>query len=1205
MGRLAKAAAIHVLTCVFFCGAVVVPDDGTSDAQAFPDHMPAMVTAWKTSGEQGLRHYIRENRPTLSGEAILSFARKSPPKLEGELSPGDRLGIACIALAEFGDERLLAAALLQTGNYFEDIDDYSRALTYYDQAFALYEKLGDLSSQGKVWTYRGAIAQIRGENRQALEMFEKARVLFEKAGDLVGQGDVCFCRSTVLFRMGKPSEALALAQAALTIYEKANHAQGIGNVYHELGAQHLASGDPRQALADFDRALGYYEKAGNPFGVAAAHEYRGNIFLRQGEAEKALTEYEKSLKIHEKGGSAAGQGGLCYRIGNLFAQTGDLARARSMYEKSLSFLEKSGNLVELGSAYKAMGNLAFRTGDNAGALDLYTKALVFYEKTENAAGQGNVYKSRGDIHFRMGEVKQALAMYDQAYIFHDRAHSLLGLGSIYKSRGDVIRYTGDLARALTQYDMALQCFEKGGSTLGQANVYRTRGDVFGGSGDGARALEMYGKALSLYEKAKSPGGQGHVYKSRGDILLGEGDLAGALEMYDKALPYFEKINSPWGQGSVYQQRGRAFFRLGDRSRALEMYDRSIALYEKASSPIGRGIVFLGRGEVYSSLADDGRAMSMYEAALKEFDRAGYPEGRAEALFGEAGLMAKAKKPREALARYEEALALLEGIRRRSGLEELKSGFMRKESGNYERASLFMLGNGFGENAFRAVEGVRARLFLDRLAENQVDLSKGVPPELKVKRDEGESRLAILRDQRRDLLAEDLEEGERNRRLEALSVDIAAAEMSLEELRASIRLQNPLFASVEYPEIPTAEHVRKRILRPGEALLEYYLGGEEAWCFVLSRDAFLPVRLPAARAAIERDVKLLLGTLLSTRSGEGPSAGERLYGCLIGPLEKHIRGKKLIVAPDGVLAKLPFEMLWKRVRGEVSFLVETHEVRYIPSAAVLAFYRRKYEGGKASGGFIGFGDPVYDYENFLKHNTEKGVQVSLDGLAPRGKGPGSILLERLPASGEEVRNVGELFRGQKREGTIRLREAAREGNVRELGLKGYSYIHFATHGIVSETFQALALSRAPDDADDGLLTMGEVMNLDWDARLVFLSGCETGLGAVEQGEGITGLARAVMYAGSPAAVVSLWSVTDEGAREFVTRFYQILLTQGRTPADALRAAKMELLRGSGRGGGSLRERGGTVRKDPKDSGDRKNTEDRSSPFYWAPFVLYGE
>ncbi len=103
-----------------------------------------------------------------------------------------------------------------------------------------------------------------------------------------------------------------------------------------------------------------------------------------------------------------------------------------------------------------------------------------------------------------------------------------------------------------------------------------------------------------------------------------------------------------------------------------------------------------------------------------------------------------------------------------------------------------------------------------------------------------------------------------------------------------------------------------------------------------------------------------------------------------------------------------------------------------------------------------------------------------------------------------------------------------------------------------------------------------MNLRYNARVVVLSACETGLGWVERGEGITGLTRAVMYAGSPSAVVSLWSVDDEGTRDLMVRFYENMIRKGVGAAESLRLAKKEMLKTKYR-----------------------------HPFFWSAFVMYGE
>ncbi|HND22200.1 MAG TPA: CHAT domain-containing protein, partial [Acidobacteriota bacterium] len=96
-------------------------------------------------------------------------------------------------------------------------------------------------------------------------------------------------------------------------------------------------------------------------------------------------------------------------------------------------------------------------------------------------------------------------------------------------------------------------------------------------------------------------------------------------------------------------------------------------------------------------------------------------------------------------------------------------------------------------------------------------------------------------------------------------------------------------------------------------------------------------------------------------------------------------------------------------------------------------------------------------------------------------------------------------------------------------------------------------------------------------LVVLSACETGLGKVLLGEGLVGMTRGFMYAGTRRVVVSLWAVSDRGTAELMKRFYRRMLTRQESPAAALRGAQLELLRQT----------------------------KYKSPFYWAPFVIQGD
>ncbi len=263
-----------------------------------------------------------------------------------------------------------------------------------------------------------------------------------------------------------------------------------------------------------------------------------------------------------------------------------------------------------------------------------------------------------------------------------------------------------------------------------------------------------------------------------------------------------------------------------------------------------------------------------------------------------------------------------------------------------------------------------------------------------------------------------------------------------------------------------------------------------------------------------------------------------------------------------------------------------------SATVLSFLRTQYIQANVTNDFIGFGDPVYDYRNFKLNRPEQG---SLK--ASKGEETGLVnkdryvqaggILNRLEGSGEEITEIAKIFQG-KRKHNLRLRLDAAEEFAKASSMENYGYVHFSCHGLLGDGYQCLALSQIPEAKEDGFFTLNECMNSSFNARLVILSACQTGRGIEERGEGITGLTRAVMYAGSPAAVVSLWSVSDQATKELMVSFYRKLILNGFSKSDALREAKLEILRSR------ILYR-------------LSDTEEISigHPFFWAAFVMYGE
>src|SRR6185295_6579471 len=190
------------------------------------------------------------------------------------------------------------------------------------------------------------------------------------------------------------------------------------------------------------------------------------------------------------------------------------------------------------------------------------------------------------------------------------------------------------------------------------------------------------------------------------------------------------------------------------------------------------------------------------------------------------------------------------------------------------------------------------------------------------------------------------------------------------------------------------------------------------------------------------------------------------------------------------------------------------------------------------------------------------------------------LTRLPFSREEAMAIAALARQSDTLNAVdfQANRATAIGGT----LADYRIVHFATHGLIDSEhpdLSGLVLSLVNDrgGAQDGFLRLTDIYNLKLNASLVVLSACQTALGKEIRGEGLVGLTRGFMYAGTPRVVASLWQVSDLATAELMKKFYAGMLQQKLAPAAALRAAQLELS------------------KDPR----------WQAPYYWAGFVLEGD
>jgi CHAT domain-containing protein len=198
---------------------------------------------------------------------------------------------------------------------------------------------------------------------------------------------------------------------------------------------------------------------------------------------------------------------------------------------------------------------------------------------------------------------------------------------------------------------------------------------------------------------------------------------------------------------------------------------------------------------------------------------------------------------------------------------------------------------------------------------------------------------------------------------------------------------------------------------------------------------------------------------------------------------------------------------------------------------------------------------------------------------RGSGQNLATLPRLLASREEAASIGKAAPGA--QVTIATDFRAHRAAAEEALRDAYRVVHFATHGILNDEHPELSgiVTSLVDEkgrTQDGFLRTQDVYGLRVTADLVVLSACETALGKMLRGEGLTGLVHAFLHGGARTVVASKWRVEDVATQELMAEFYRRMLADGAGPASALRDAQIRLFQ-------------------------RRRTR---PPFFWAAFEVHG-
>lgn len=943
-----------------------------------------------------------------------------------------------------------------------------------------------------------------------------------------------------------------------------------------------------EALQAFGKAARLFGEAGSKQRQAESLQAQGRIHRHLGRSPEARELFRQATEIwralgSRDPGSRLGEAMTRNDLGLTAWDLGELSEAEGHFQGALEGLEGLGEESAEAEIQQNLCLIAHARGDLNQAVDCYAAARDRFRHLGELRWEGIADNNLGYAYFALGEPTPAIASYQRALEIQQAVGDRAGQGQALNNLAVVYRGVGEIQEALALYDRAKTLQEDLGDQRRLAATLSNLGAAYRNLGEAERARSYFIDALALRRQFGDGRGEVSTLGHLGQLRCDEGEYPAGLALLHRALDLAKEVDGGRRVGSSLVRLAHCRLSSGDARAARLAFEDAIRLLDAEGDGVRRAEALQGLARAMIQLGMSAQAVAPSQESLRLRLGAGDLRSAAISRVTLARAYREQGELSAALREVEAALETIEVLRHRLASPDLRASFFaaQREAFEVQAGALVELHRRqpSGENdwrAFQVSERARARSLTDLLEDSGAQVAKSLSdPSLLGQRQELRRRLYLKTDrQRRAPLP-----GPQSAGKEVLESEIVEIQRQLDLLEARLRQGDRRYATLVAPPAVARTEIAQ-LLGTDTLLLEVLLAEPKSLLWAVDGKGLTVHDLPG-RAEIEATVaKVYEGWSILSADPATEARAAQLASWLLGPVaEKLATGavERIVIVADGALHLLPFAALpvGDSSRG---ILLDHFELVSAPSAAsILA--RRSWLAAQPEGGSraLVLADPVFDDGD--PRLAALARPVSADDGAPRLRSRGENLFPRLSYSRGEAVAIAEL---DAESVDVLLGFDARVESLLTGDLSRYRFLHVASHGLVDAVrpeLGGLLLSRrdAQGRSLEGWLRLADIYDLRLSAELVVLSGCRTAMGRQLRGEGLLGLSRGFLHAGSRSVAASLWALQDRAAAELMESLYRHLWKSGLRPAAALRQAQLDL----------------------------RSQHRWKSPFYWAPWVLQGD
>ncbi|MEM6345556.1 MAG: CHAT domain-containing tetratricopeptide repeat protein [Bacteroidota bacterium] len=933
----------------------------------------------------------------------------------------------------------------------------------------------------------------------------------------------------------------------------------VAETHSRLGMLYRRTGDYEQSEQYMQSALEIQRQVLGPQDVIVAYSLNnlGNLYKSRNIPQKAIEHYDAALAIYqtlEKDSLRLDGEGMTYlNYGILNHRMGDYALAEQQVLHGLTdFKALYGPMAkELGSFWFELARLAIDQSD-------FSQSLIYADSASKAWEGENVPENlylkivKGIAHAERGDYEQAEA-YQLLVLNEMQARGISDpnvIGGIYSNLANIALLQDKLeeAKAYIKKGMELKAsaFPSGDPVL--RNAYYLLGQINHKKGNYQEAIPQYEQALlnPLGRKKNEVPENGATYETLGALYSEIGEYDKAFANFDLARQCFESADLTYhvDYARVYEKMGHAYSKSGQ--------------FAEAKAALKQGREILG----YDFEIENNPSLPPLKSPYTRNALLENLQASAKVYLAEAS--SQSEEPEFAWQSLQLAVALIDSMRLSFRSHGAKALLHEKIFPVYDAAISLAWTNYQSskasywlEQAFQLSERNKSMILFESLRDHQARRFGGIPDSILQKERRISLDLALVEKELFELESK-ADEGSNAKRAQLL------------ELRATYdafisQLENdyPAYFNLKYaPNSVAVADIQAQLAGQSQAWISYFVGESQTYAFVIQAKGATWMDLGESQTLSKQIEALTLAIQEDELQPEVTLAqlSHQLYTELVHPLGK--LPLELVIIPDGILGYVPFDLLLREApQNKESFknwayLLLDHQLSYAYSGTLHLKQVQRENRPKLQTKVLAFAPSFPKLESVQYASSRR-------QLAP------------LAHNQSEVNQLSRYFASQ-----TFFDSQASEAEFKQ-NAPSYDIIHIASHALVNDKnplYSHINFTPGADSLEDGILELAELFNLRLEAEMVVLSACETGLGKLQQGEGIVSLARGMSYAGANSVLTTLWQVNDAATADIMQRFYAEL-DQGKSKDAALRNAKLAYLKAS--------------------------DQIAAHPFYWAAYVPIGD